>query len=608
MLYSGGLTMANEVANMFLVNAPAGSGKSTFIEETVLGLLTQQRSPRILCITYTNRAAEELINRISSPLVTIQTIHSFVSTFISLYFKDPEIIDLYFEIYGNEIENNLFLCNKDGSITDTNERFAKKFGDLTIDNVKKNLKEIKYNELQFNSLYYGGLSHDDLLSFTKLIFSRYPILKKRLVDKHNYIFIDEYQDTADSVLFMFFNAVKGTDTELYILGDKMQQIYENYRGDFEPYLKHFSTDIKLNKNFRSTELIITLLNNLYNDPAYMQQANDPDEIGEVPQLLISDNPEAYLQDRLADNHSLKLLLFNRSRFEAVGASELYEVVSKMASYSFPSKYSPVDVLTNPTVDNPDILFRKLFHIITVVSYYKNQAYGSAIQAIKKSTTFVQKPFLIIYHKDKTQFSRNMKYLYHKLFSETGVQIGDFIKFCIQKDFINKDAFFEIERNEEYNAVLSVPVIEFTHVYQYLENPHVSTQHGVKGEGHDSVYFFAEDSSQPYVRIYDLFQMITLSDININLTEFQGTYYKYCSMLEAVDQISPVPLRDLKKDQFIKIEPELTNVAKHIYGELKDNPYFKYLQKDFYDKYLNKPLVGSAKKCFSASKIRGVLSA
>ena len=56
--------------NMFLVNAPAGSGKTTYIENTIINLLAQYPNRRILSITYTNRAKEELNSRINSKNVT----------------------------------------------------------------------------------------------------------------------------------------------------------------------------------------------------------------------------------------------------------------------------------------------------------------------------------------------------------------------------------------------------------------------------------------------------------------------------------------------------------------------------------------------------------
>lgn len=59
--------MADEVnENIFLVNAPAGSGKTTWIRQQVESYLLRNPKDNILCITYTNRAAEEL-GRDSSP-------------------------------------------------------------------------------------------------------------------------------------------------------------------------------------------------------------------------------------------------------------------------------------------------------------------------------------------------------------------------------------------------------------------------------------------------------------------------------------------------------------------------------------------------------------
>ena len=48
------------VENLFLVNAPAGSGKTTWIRKNVRKYLLQNPTDNVLCITYTNRAAEEL--------------------------------------------------------------------------------------------------------------------------------------------------------------------------------------------------------------------------------------------------------------------------------------------------------------------------------------------------------------------------------------------------------------------------------------------------------------------------------------------------------------------------------------------------------------------
>lgn len=72
--------------NIFLVNAPAGSGKTTWIKNKVQSHLLSNPNDNILCITYTNRAAEELGKDLESERVYFGTIHSFINDFIGSFF------------------------------------------------------------------------------------------------------------------------------------------------------------------------------------------------------------------------------------------------------------------------------------------------------------------------------------------------------------------------------------------------------------------------------------------------------------------------------------------------------------------------------------------
>lgn len=90
--------MADEVnENIFLVNAPAGSGKTTWIRQQVESYLLRNPKDNILCITYTNRAAEELGRDLEQSRVYFGTIHSFINDFIGSFFSHKEIIDLYLD-------------------------------------------------------------------------------------------------------------------------------------------------------------------------------------------------------------------------------------------------------------------------------------------------------------------------------------------------------------------------------------------------------------------------------------------------------------------------------------------------------------------------------
>ncbi len=159
--------MADEVKNCFLINAPAGSGKTTQIKSMVRNLMLENPQDNILCITYTNRAAEELTGDLQSKHIFVGTIHSFLHSFMQRYFAHSDILSLYFERYGKSIRHRIENAEGDAYIAESNEKYKKKYGQLDYETVQRNITKVSYNESAFNSLYYGGLCHDDLVSFSK---------------------------------------------------------------------------------------------------------------------------------------------------------------------------------------------------------------------------------------------------------------------------------------------------------------------------------------------------------------------------------------------------------------------------------------------------------
>lgn len=159
-----------EIKDQFtLVNAPAGSGKTTAVSKTIKSLI-QKPIKKILCITYTNRAAEELAKKIDDERVEIGTIHSFIGNFMRPFFLNKSIIDYFGEFYHEKIE--AILNRKDEKGLERIERY-KNLNDLdsdcivTKDTIMENISSIDYGETPFSSFMYGKLSHDDLLIFSK---------------------------------------------------------------------------------------------------------------------------------------------------------------------------------------------------------------------------------------------------------------------------------------------------------------------------------------------------------------------------------------------------------------------------------------------------------
>lgn len=190
------------------------------------------------------------------------------------FFGHKEIIDLYWELYEEKIAQRIANVENKKHVSISNERYIEKYGVLDMETVHSNLKKISYGETQFTSLYYGLLSHDDLLSFTKKAVERYPVILKKIRDKYQLVFIDEYQDTNADILKLFYSSMVSGKGKLYLLGDKMQQIYKNYDGSFEDTFNILNKSTRLDVNYRTTPYIVNILNAIYNDKSLQQYPYD----------------------------------------------------------------------------------------------------------------------------------------------------------------------------------------------------------------------------------------------------------------------------------------------------------------------------------------------
>lgn len=603
--------MADIMRNCFLVNAPAGSGKTTQIKAMMNSVIINNPKDNILCITYTNRAADELSRDIKSKNVFIGTIHSFLYTFMKQYFGHKDILTLYFLTFKDAIAKRIANVDGDEHIIESNEKYVQKYGKLDYETVKKNISIISYNESPFSSLYYGGLSHDDLIRFSKCVFDAFPSIMKRVNAKYQYIFIDEYQDTTANVLEIFYNSISKSNSKLYLFGDKMQQIYRNYDGSFEDQFTLFDTSEALRTNYRSVPEIVELLNCIYNDDDFRQKSDENSKqkpCDFIPRVIICDDVESKILQLTADNpDTLVLYLLNKQRFADIGAKNLYQAFSEMDKYSYKKRYSPVDVLICEYRDNPDPLMQLLYLLVDMYYDFMRKQYGVIIQKAKNyKAIFNQANWRISTHNDKQILYNNL----HRLFSfltNNDKSIGDFLaELCITSLVVNS-YIEEISNDEEYKPVLDVPISEVVAIYNYMKEPKISTQHGVKGESHDSVVFVADDSSSnPVVHMYKFFEMWGTLDISLNV--FQQFYFAYSKTLSSLQNAIGYKINDLKKETYSPVEATLIKEAAQLCRQYEHNPLFAFLCANKYESFLAKPGVTKAKDAFKENTVYGVLSA
>lgn len=601
--------------NLFLINAPAGSGKTTTIKKRINDLLLSDRTTTILCITYTNRAADELLIGIESDNVQISTIHSFISGFMKPYFSNNKIIELFFETYESQIKEKIKKDTEGTEDSESAKRYVNKYGKLDYETIKSNIKGIIYNEMEYNSLYYGGLGHNDLLTFSKLVVEKHPVIRKRISNRYRHIFIDEYQDTSAEVLKFFYDAIKGSNTYLYLFGDRMQQIYKNYDGSFEGEFKKFNSSEKLRTNYRSSASIIKILNNIYNNPEFSQEPYKDRKMIDTqnPKVIISSSLEEVLKiESECRPNSLKLYIVNKKRFKDVGVDALFTTISRMDKYGFGRKHGEVDVLTKDRTENPDVLFRLLFTINEIYEKYKDKNYGAVIQLIKakankeKDQFFNQNILSIYFHEDKVKVAKKIERIVQ--FYKIGINntIYDYLSMITDEKIVKEEVIKDIVDDKDYEQVLKVPFIEVISLCQYLKEPHVSTQHGVKGEGHDEVFFIAEDNSNLGVKMYEFFKLWT--QVAIEFQSLQEFYYDYKNIIDILEKRICMKISEVKSSNY-SANKEVINQSIYDMHELfKDNIYYCKLYKTRVEEFVSRDTLKNIKLCLDLALIKGILNA
>ena len=599
------------VENLFLVNAPAGSGKTTWIRKNVRKYLLQNPNDNVLCITYTNRAAEELGKDVDSNRVYFGTIHSFINDFIGSFFSHESILELYWEVYKNQIVERIENVSQNGNWAESNMRYIEKYGGLTPEIVRSNITMISYNQAPFNSLYRGALGHDDLISFTRLAVERFPVIKKKISDKYQVVFIDEYQDTATDVLQIFYSSMIGKKSKLYLLGDKMQQIYRNYNGEFETYFNIFNKSINLLVNYRTTPKIVSILNKIYNDECYKQTAyekNKDENMHFLPEVRIVTDIEKNVSELMEQyKDSLILYLSNKSRFYNIGVGELYDAYSGMEKYSFGKKYNAVDVLTKEEIRENDALLSFLFTVNIIVDYFTKEFYGEVFRIIRKAGTYFNyEKFIIRKHIDKHLVKDKLDDIV-ALYNELSTTVDDFLSLCVEKKYIREEFYSAVVEENDYKLVKNVKVQEVKVLADYMSDPKISTQHGVKGESHDTVVFVADNSrSNPVVHMSKFFEM--WSNIDITLSEFDAFYYIYSQMLNQIENKIGMKCSQLKADTYISVASIIDEELQVFTKKNETNPYYIQLLKVKMDKYFGKKNVTNVKECLKEGTVYGPLCA
>ena len=265
--------------------AGAGSGKTRVIAHRYAYLVNELGIDpgNILCMTFTNKAAQEMKHRISG-LVPAGYVNDFVCTIhgFCVKFLRQEIHRLGFpktftildeedaKSLAKKVMTDMHIDRTKSTVKKHLNLIGRTKGSMGIEYVGKYLlphsteapaadQQFFYNYLQ-EQIRLFALDFDDLIHFTLYILQQFSQVRTSWQQHLNYVQIDEVQDCSVDE-WQLFSLLSGGFNNLCVVGDPDQAIYE-WRGSKPSMFVDFvaDTDIVLNQNYRSTPNILDVAN------------------------------------------------------------------------------------------------------------------------------------------------------------------------------------------------------------------------------------------------------------------------------------------------------------------------------------------------------------
>lgn len=311
------------VSGPCLVLAGAGSGKTRVITNKIAYLVQQcgYKARNIAAVTFTNKAAREMKERVGQTLGKGESKGLMVSTFHTLglniikreykhlglkagfsLFDDQDQLALLKELTEKQLDGDKDLLRQLLSCISNwkNDMLTPEQAKARAQGEQQQLFAFCFDMYQKQMKAYNALDFDDLILMPVLLLRNHEDVRQRWQNRIRYLLVDEYQDTNTSQ-YELVKLIVGERGRLTVVGDDDQSIY-SWRGAKPQNLVLLGEDypnlrlIKLEQNYRSTSRILRAAN-----------------------ILIANNPHVYeksLFSEIPDGEKLKVLLAKNEEHEA----------------------------------------------------------------------------------------------------------------------------------------------------------------------------------------------------------------------------------------------------------------------------------------------------
>ena len=288
----------------FALIAGAGAGKTSSLIDALewvrkhKGKALRQNGQRVACITYTKRAGAVISERLGfDDLYVVSTLHSFLWAQFGRFHKDIR------QALENRRLPDLIAKERakdNGGQSKAVREARAKARQYELDLAAlAGVERFDYGDAVYGDYPNGVLGHDDIIIIASYLLEENATFRRILGLRFPYIFVDEAQDTAETIVHGFNLTCEGDGLPIVgYFGDPWQQIYDETTEDFAPPVN--GKTITKVENFRCSRSVIRLLNGFRTDVAQVPAGKNQQVEGSVLFRLVKAEAPEEPRNRYSD--------------------------------------------------------------------------------------------------------------------------------------------------------------------------------------------------------------------------------------------------------------------------------------------------------------------
>ena len=348
--------------NACIVSANVGSGKTTVLISKVLYLSQKYDIKDLIILTFTNKAAQEIKDRLisanknltSDDLIYCGTFHSVALSLLKEklpitdlgYTNDFSVIDPEEELdMANEImfDNNLKIKYKN-KLSSRLEKEKQAYLTNSTPKYDDDLFKL-YDLLKVEKLRQNKMTFDDLISNTIIL-----LRKNKLHPK--WIIVDEFQDSSTDLLNLI-DSLKDSKTKMFVVGDENQIIYSWRNTNKDVFsifkTKYSATTLSLPINYRSTKSILEVAKSILNKPIDLIGTRELENKIKIKKHYNSFNEAQYLSEEIKKivelgNQYKDIAILYRTQRQSQPLTDVFDNVNIPYEVSYRKTLSSIPVL------------------------------------------------------------------------------------------------------------------------------------------------------------------------------------------------------------------------------------------------------------------------